>query len=212
MTRVRSETRKTTDRSATLPLLAEVFRSHGFDGASLSLISEKTGLGKGSLYNFFPGGKEEMAAAVLADIDRWFEANIFAPLRTDADPRRAIADTLTAVESYFHSGRRVCLVGALALGDSRDRFAAAVRDYFVAWTDALASALARAGMPAAEAKGTAEDAVGIIQGALVLARALDTPAVFDRALRRLRNRLGIGATALRAAPSRSRRGRPGGRA
>jgi TetR/AcrR family transcriptional repressor of lmrAB and yxaGH operons len=212
LTRARPATRKASDRGAILPLLAEVFRNHGFEGASLALISERTGLGKGSLYNFFPGGKEEMAGAVLADIDGWFEVNIFAPLRSGADPRVAIADTLTAVESYFHSGRRVCLLGALALGDSRDRFAAAVRHYFVAWTEALASALARAGIPAAEATAAAEDAVSIVQGALVLARALDTPAAFDRALGRLRKRLVIGATGLRAEPSRNRRGRSGGSA
>jgi AcrR family transcriptional regulator len=191
-------------------LLAEVFRSHGFDGASLSLIGERTGLGKGSLYNFFPGGKEEMAAAVLADIDSWFEANIFAPLRSGADPRAAIADTLTAVEAYFHSGRRVCLVGALALGDSRDRFAAAVHGYFNAWTQALASALTRAGMKATDAASAAEDAVGAVQGALVLARALDTPAVFDRAMKRLRERLGVGPIGPRATPSRNHRARPDG--
>ena len=56
------------ERADALPALAEVFREHGFEGASLSLISERTGLGKGSLYHFFPGGKEEMAAAVLDDI------------------------------------------------------------------------------------------------------------------------------------------------
>lgn len=183
-----------------VPLLAEVFRSHGFEGSSLALISEGTGLGKGSLYNFFPGGKEEMAAAVLAEIDGWFAANIFAPLRSGADPGAAIADTLTAVESYFRSGRRVCLVGALALGDSRDRFAAPVRGYFVDWTEALASALVRAGIPRAEATAAAEDAVSIVQGALVLARALDDPAVFDRALKRLRKRLGLSATGLRGVP------------
>jgi AcrR family transcriptional regulator len=204
--------RSTVDRGAALPLLAEVFRSHGFEGASLALISERTGLGKGSLYNFFPGGKEEMAGAVLADIDGWFEANIFAPLRSGPDPRAAIADTLTAVESYFHSGRRVCLVGALALGDSRDRFAAAVRGYFLAWTETLASALTRAGMPAEEASAAAEEAVSIVQGALVLARALDAPAVFDRALKRLKDRLEIGATAPRGVPSRNRRARSGGSA
>src|SRR3954469_22668198 len=56
------------ERAAVLPVLGEVFREHGFEGASLSLIGERTGLGKGSLYLFFPGGKEEMATAVLAEI------------------------------------------------------------------------------------------------------------------------------------------------
>src|SRR5437762_12723369 len=52
-------------RAALLPVLGEVFRAHGYEGATLALITEATGLGKGSLYHFFPGGKAQMAAAVL---------------------------------------------------------------------------------------------------------------------------------------------------
>ncbi|HKX35432.1 MAG TPA: TetR/AcrR family transcriptional regulator, partial [Rhizorhapis sp.] len=46
------------ERSDIIPVLGEVFREHGFEGASLAIISARTGLGKGSLYHFFPGGKE----------------------------------------------------------------------------------------------------------------------------------------------------------
>jgi AcrR family transcriptional regulator len=131
------------ERADILPILGELFREHGYEGASLALITERTGLGKGSLYHFFPGGKEEMAAAVLEEIERWFETNIFRPLREAADPLAAIAETLDATEAYFRSGRRVCLVGAFALDDTRDRFAQAISRYFTAWRDALASALER---------------------------------------------------------------------
>jgi AcrR family transcriptional regulator len=57
------------ERADVVPLLAEIFRELGFEGATLSRITERTGIGKGSLYHFFPGGKEEMAAAVLAEVD-----------------------------------------------------------------------------------------------------------------------------------------------
>jgi AcrR family transcriptional regulator len=80
----------------------------------MSRITARTGLGKGSLYHFFPGGKEEMAAVVLADVDDWFERNIFAPLR-DGEPAAAIASMWRDVDAYFQSGGRVCLVGAFAL-------------------------------------------------------------------------------------------------
>src|SRR5512146_2103314 len=133
------------ERADTLPVLAEVFREHGYEGATLSLIGQATGLGKGSLYHFFPGGKEEMASAVLAEIDAWFEANVFARLRNAEVPGRAITGMFDAVEDYFRSGRRVCLVGTLALGDARDRFAEAVRSYFARWIEALADALTRSG-------------------------------------------------------------------
>ncbi len=48
-----------------LDRLTSVFRTHGFEGASLSLISKATGLQRASLYHRFPGGKEEMAKAVF---------------------------------------------------------------------------------------------------------------------------------------------------
>jgi AcrR family transcriptional regulator len=181
-----SEKRSAPSRDAALPLIAEVFRLHGYEGASLSQLTEATGLGKGSLYNFFPGGKEQMAAEVIAEIDGWFERNVFAPLRDSRDPANGIAQMFDGTVQYFHSGRRVCLVGMLALGSSRDVFANQVHGYFERWRSALASALRRAGSERAEAARAAEAILLEIQGALVLARATGDPGVFTRTLKRLR--------------------------
>jgi AcrR family transcriptional regulator len=172
-----------------LTALAEVFRAHGYEGATLALISEATGLGKGSLYNFFPGGKEQMADEVLASIDRWFVDNIYTPLRTSSDPAKGIAAMYAATDDYFHSGQRVCLVGVVALGASRDIFAVKVKTYFVGWVDALAAALRRLGIEKGASRRKAEHAVLEIQGALVIARAFDDPKVFSRALRESERRL-----------------------
>jgi TetR/AcrR family transcriptional repressor of lmrAB and yxaGH operons len=177
------------DRAEVVPLLAEAFREHGFEGASLSVISQRTGLGKGSLYNFFPGGKAEMGAAVLAHIDAWFETEVFAPLRVDGEPRAAIGAMRRAVDDYFRSGRRTCLVGAFALDHVRERFPGQIPDYFAAWRDALAGTLERGGLAAAPARDAAEDALIQIQGALVLSRAMDDLAVFAKALDRMEARL-----------------------
>lgn len=172
-----------------LPRLAEVFRAHGYEGATLALIIEATGLGKGSLYNCFPGGKEEMAREVLAHIEAWFTAEIFTPLRDADDPVRSIRTMFGAVDRYFRSGNRVCLVGVVALGAARDVFAEAVKGYFAAWIDALAAALRRRGDGKTLARRKAEAAVLEIQGALVLTRALDDSGVFARALAAAEQRL-----------------------
>ncbi len=177
------------ERADVVLLLAENFRENGFEGASLALISQKTGLCKGSLYHFFPGGKEEMAAAVLQDIDGWFEDNIYRPLREANDPRAAIGDMCQSVIDYFRSGRRVCLVGVFALDNVRDRFAAKIRNYFAAWNEALAGALERDGKDPANAARLAEEAVANIQGALVLARAFGDTSVFERGMARIEERL-----------------------
>jgi len=176
-------------RNDILPLLAEVFRAHGYEGATLSLISEATGLGKGSLYHFFPGGKQHMAAEVLAEIDGWFEANVFAPLRESKDPKRAMLAMIDNVDAYFRSGRRICLVGVIALGSSRDMFVDQVKGYFVDWKEALAGTLRRSGLSASAAKLRAEEALVAIQGALILARAEDDAGVFRRAMADLKTRL-----------------------
>ncbi|WP_217571672.1 TetR/AcrR family transcriptional regulator [Mesorhizobium sp. GbtcB19] len=181
------------DRDGLLAMIGEVFREHGYEGASLALIGEATGLGKGSLYHFFPGGKEEMARAVIAHINGWFEDNVFAPLRDSVDPLAGIGHMFAATDGYFRSGRRVCLIGAFALDDSRDLFADQIRDYFGRWVTHLAEALVRSGHRPDEAGELAEETVAAIQGALTLARAANDLDVFSRALRRLRRRLGLPA-------------------
>ena len=178
-----------TERSDLLPLLAEVFREYGFEGATISTISERTGLGKGSLYHFFPGGKEEMALAVLDEIGQWFGDHIYRPLREADDPRAAIDSMCRAVTHYFQSGRRICLVGAFALDNVRDRFAVQVRNYFGAWRVALTSALQKAGCGRYLARAAADDAIIAIQGALVLARATGDENVFTRSIDRVRTNL-----------------------
>lgn len=175
-------------RAVLLPKLGEVFRTYGYEGASLTLITAATGLGKGSLYHLFPGGKAQMAEEVLAEIDHWFEREVFAPLRDSDDAKAGIAHMFKAVDAYFRSGRRVCLVGVFALGAARDEFADAVHGYFEAWRAALVSALRRAGHARGEAAELSEDILAGIQGALVLARAADDPKLFSRALNRLRRR------------------------
>src|SRR6186713_625477 len=148
--------KKGVERGQVLRALGEVFRAHGYEGASLTLITETTGLGKGSLYHLFPDGKEQMAAEVLADIDAWFELNIYVPLREATDPARAIAAMIAGVDQYFRSGDRVCLVG---LGSARDTFAEAVDSYFARWQAALAQLLRRSGLSKSQSQRRAEDAL-----------------------------------------------------
>ncbi|MFY9712444.1 MAG: TetR/AcrR family transcriptional regulator [Microbacterium sp.] len=172
-----------TNRQAVVPVLAEAFREHGYEGSSMAILQEATGLGRGSLYNFFPGGKEEMAAAVLADIDAWFRDRVFEPLRAGTDAasaRQGVSSMFDEVDSYFRSGRRVCLQALFALGRERDLFETAVRDYFLEWVDSLAAALHTAG--ADEPRSQAVQIVSCVQGGIALARALDDPSAFTSAL------------------------------
>lgn len=181
------------DRSDAVRALAGVFRRRGFESGSLSVIQQETGIGRGSLYHFFPAGKEDMARAVLDQVRVWFDDEVFAPLRTSSDPAAAVADVSRVVADYFISRDSFCLFAAMTLGEERETFAADVRGYFTAWVDALSDALQRAGLPAPDAQDNALDAVAAIQGGLIMARAYgDTDTltgIIARADRRLHDAL-----------------------
>ncbi|MFD0587885.1 TetR/AcrR family transcriptional regulator [Paenibacillus sp. GCM10027627] len=181
-------TRIVFEKADVIPMVAEVFRELGYEGASLSKITARTRLSKGSLYYFFPGGKEEMAAEILAHIDKWFITNVFEPLERD-EPLAAIQTMWREVDAYFRSGQRICLVGAFALDETRDRFALIIRQYFKRWIDALSAAIVRAGVSLDTAAAISEETVGGIQGGLILSRALNDETLFERTLSVLSERL-----------------------
>lgn len=182
-----------TTRDAVVPVLAESFREHGYEGASMAILQDASGLGRGSLYHFFPGGKDEMAAAVLTDIRTWFTEHIFAPLRaadnTPEAARQGIQEMFDDVSTYFRSGRRVCLPGMFALGRERDQFDDAVHGYFIEWVEALTTALNAVGTQ--EPRNHAIQLVATIQGGITLTRALNGPDAFDIALSAARSPLGL---------------------
>lgn len=170
------------DHDEVIARLGEVFRHYGYHGASLSRITQATGLGKGSLYNAFPGGKEDMANAVLGSIDDWFSNTVFSVLEQQGDPAAAFATMFEAVRHYFHSGQRICLMGAFAMDDSHDRFPEQISGYFGRWCDAMAACLMRGGLKQAHAQRLARETLVAIQGGLVLARGLDHPDAFMEAV------------------------------
>jgi AcrR family transcriptional regulator len=166
------------DRSDAVHALAGVFRRKGFEGSTLSVIQQETGLGRGSLYHFFPAGKTDMAAAVLKQVSEWFEERIFTPLRTTNDAVKAVEAMSQEVADYFTSRERVCLFAAMTLGVEQVTFASEVRAYFTDWVNALAGALRTGGLSPQEAADRALDAVAAIQGGLVVARAYGDDATF----------------------------------
>lgn len=166
------------DRSDVILALAGVFRRRGFEGGSLSAIQQEAGVGRGSLYHFFPEGKTAMARAVLDQVSDWFEEKVFVPLRTATDPRQAISDMSREVAAYFISRERVCLFAAVTLGEEQETFAEEVKTYFTDWVDALAGVLRAAGLLPQDAADRALDAVAAIQGGLILTRAYGDDQTF----------------------------------
>jgi TetR/AcrR family transcriptional repressor of lmrAB and yxaGH operons len=165
--------------------LLAVFQAHGYDGASLAELSTATGLGKSSLYHYFPGGKADMARAVIARVNRWLVETAIRPLRGPGTPARRLARMLDALDAFYAGGRKCCVLGNLVMGGARRLVQAELRAAFELWIRALADLAVEAGVPRARARERAEDAVVAIEGALIVAGGRDNPAPFRRALRRI---------------------------
>ena len=166
-----------------------VFSQCGLEGATLSRIAEATGLGKASLYHYFPGGKEEMVNVALDIIEAWIRENVTATLNETLPPKQRLALIMRKVDALYDGGRSACLLGALVASDSSDLFRKRVRAIFDEWIGALARAMVDAGVDRKVARERAEDAVARIEGALILARGRGDTAPFRRLMRRLPDEL-----------------------
>jgi AcrR family transcriptional regulator len=164
--------------------LAEVFRVAGFEGASLGELAQAAQLRRASLYHRFPGGKAQMAEAVVARVTQRFSWAI-QPMSEEPDVATGIARTAERIGELYGGGGLPCVLNTLSLGGTPD----AVRDKAAAvarlWVDAMAAAAERAGRPPAEARVAAEDAFVRIEGGLIFSRLFEDASAFERALAEL---------------------------
>jgi AcrR family transcriptional regulator len=172
-------------RAEVVGRIQNVFRDHGFDGASLAEISKATGLGKSSLYHYFPRGKDEMATAVLERIDAWMNEYALGALKREGTPKARLRAMLRILDEFYVGGRNACVLGNLVIGGSREKFQDFLASAFAGWIRALRDLAVEAGVRAPEAQQRAEDAVVRIEGALIVAGGLNDPAPFKRALRNI---------------------------
>ena len=173
------------DDDRLLDRLTEVFRVHGYEGASLSRISKATGLKRGSLYHRFPGGKDEMAQAVLKRADDWFASHVLAPLAEPGDPAARVRKVADRLKRFYFGGDRSCLLDTLSLGEPGTPLREHVEQSISAWLDEFAGIAGEAGHTGAAARRRAEDALVRIQGSLVLARATGGTKPLGRVLKDL---------------------------
>ncbi len=162
-------------------MIRDVFRQHGYHGASLTSISEATGLGRASLYHHFPGGKDEMVAAALDDVEAVLDERIIAALREAGRSPAQRLQTMAEELTIFHEGgRAACLFAVLAL--TAPSLQPRLSKVFARWLDALADLARESGRGRQDAQAAAEAALTSLEGALILAAAQGSKKPFQRAL------------------------------
>jgi len=161
-------------RARMVTTAADLFARRGYHATGLNQILEESGTPKGSLYHYFPAGKEELAAAALSVAGR----EILATMDTvfeGSESVTAAMETLTRVfegrmrDSGYQLG---CPVATTALEEAatNDRLRAVSREIYHAWSARFARALVAAGWPEERAAALGVLLLACVQGAFLLSR------------------------------------------
>ncbi|MDP6690609.1 MAG: TetR/AcrR family transcriptional regulator [Alphaproteobacteria bacterium] len=153
---------------------AKLFRRQGYSGTGLRDILAASGAARGSLYHYFPGGKEQIGAAAVTAAGG-LVTETFAELARQADGPadflHRYSDLLVRwlEASKFRDG---CPITTTLLETTPESAAisAAGRAVFADWRGVMADMLRRDGWPASRVPATATAIIAGLEGALLMAR------------------------------------------
>ena len=155
---------------------AELFRRQGYTGTGVKQIVAEASAPFGSLYHFFPGGKEQLGEEVI----RWsgqMYMQLFVTVTADAP------DVATGVERFFEGAAETleetgyadaCPIATVALevASTNEPLREATADVFDTWISGATEWLAAAGMPRERARELSLHMLAALEGAFVFSRAL----------------------------------------
>jgi len=151
-----------------------LFRRQGFASTGLQQIVDESGAPRGSLYHYFPSGKEALGESAV-DLAGGMIHEMLAELAArHADPKaflRAYAKVMARwmEESGFQSGCPIATT-LLETAPRAPGITAAGRRAIDGWIEVIGGVLARGGLAPREAKRRAQLVVAAMEGALILSR------------------------------------------
>jgi AcrR family transcriptional regulator len=159
-----------------LDTTAELFRRQGYEGTGMKQIAAAAAAPFGSLYHFFPGGKEDLGCEVIRTSGRLY-TQLFAAIALEAP------DVLTAVHDFFAGAAETlretdyadaCPIATVALevASTNEPLREATAEVFAEWIDGATRYFAFAGIPPERSRDLAFAMLCLLEGAFVFSRAM----------------------------------------
>jgi AcrR family transcriptional regulator len=166
-------------RERIITATGELFRQQGYNGTSLKQVTAAAGAPMGSLFHFFPGGKAELADAVLRTGGAAYRELYEVIADAAVDPGAAVTDFFDGAAAVLEETGYVdaCPIGTVALevASTNDRLRQATADVFESWIEAVASRLRAAGVDDGRATELGNALVAGVEGGFMLSRAARSP-------------------------------------
>ena len=166
--------RAATHKESLVRTAMRLFREQGFASTGLQQIVAESGAPKGSLYHYFPSGKDALGAAVIDLAGRMIGEMLAEQAARHSDPKAFLRGYCRVMagwmeESSFRSG---CPIATTLLENAptSPAITAAGARAIDAWVAIVAGVFVAAGISRQEARAKAELVIAAMEGALILAR------------------------------------------
>lgn len=162
---------------------AELLSRRGYAGTGVKAIVEASGAPFGSVYHFFPGGKEELGAAALRASGATFRQLVETFYPAGADVVRATGDLFEGAGAMIIATdyADACPIASVALeiASISEPMRLAAAEAFESWLEVIEIRLGEAGMPGEMARAVAVELFCAIEGAFLLCRTTRSPEALE---------------------------------
>ncbi|UQI49501.1 TetR/AcrR family transcriptional regulator [Streptomyces sp. HU2014] len=146
----------------------------GYEGTGIKQISREAGATLGSVYHFFPGGKQELAAEAIRHGDQEFTDILRAALDGTDDPAEAVDACARTVAGALRASDWIdgCPVTATSIGTAERApdIQRAAAEAFARWRGLVEEKLLDRGFGAESAHELAHTVISTLEGAELAAQ------------------------------------------
>jgi AcrR family transcriptional regulator len=164
---------------------AELFRSQGYSATGVKQIVTAAQAPFGSLYHFFPGGKEQLGAEAIVVSGKLYEELIPAVLEPAPDPVTGVRNFFAGAAEHLRETdyADACPIATVALevSSASEPMRQACARVFDSWIGAGVRYFAGAGIAPEKARELTIAMIAALEGAFVLARALRSTEPLEHA-------------------------------
>ncbi|GAA2781749.1 TetR/AcrR family transcriptional regulator [Saccharopolyspora taberi] len=168
-TRPRPEDGDLDTRERIVRTASRLMQRQGYDGTGIKQIATEAAATHGSVYHFFPGGKQELAVAAIRRGDEEFAEELRRVLGRHDDPAEAIAACARQLAEGLRDSGWIdgCPVASTAIGTAGrvPDVQQAAAEAFAHWQEPVFAALRRSGIPDDDARELAHTVISTLEGA-----------------------------------------------
>lgn len=159
-----------------LDTTAELFRRYGYTGTGLKQIVAEANAPFGSIYHFFPGGKQHLGEEVIRRSGLMYQELVEAVMDAAPDVVTGTSDVFTGAAEVLSATDYIdaCPIETVALevASSNEPLRKATAEVFEGWIESAATRYAAAGIADDKARELAIVVIAALEGAFVLSRAM----------------------------------------